>query len=205
MPVATREHVERACQVIEGSAAFCTDLRFQEVMAEELVDRGQESLWFMLPVFSCEALTGEPDRLEAAYHVAAAWELGSLASGTLDAWQDEDTENALWREIGARQAVNLAVGLIGLSFRILSSLAETERLPPPLVLALKRGFEDTLLRMVAGQHLDLGDDLDLEDYEAVALAKSGSLFRLGCWSGAMVAGASPGIAKQYGAFGERLE
>jgi geranylgeranyl pyrophosphate synthase len=100
--------------------------------------------------------------------------------------------------------VNLSVGLIGLSFRTLSGLVGAELLPPPVVVDLQRGFADTLLRMVAGQHADLGDDLGLEDYQAVAVAKTGSLFRLGAWCGAMVGGASPDIAEGYGAFGEAL-
>jgi geranylgeranyl pyrophosphate synthase len=77
-------------------------------------------------------------------------------------------------------------------------------LPAPVVVELQRGFADTLLRMVAGQHADLGDDLSLEDYQAVAVAKTGSLFRLGGWSGAVVAGTSAEVAARYGAFGEAL-
>ena len=58
--------------------------------------------------------------MQAALHMAAAWELGNLAAGALDAWQDGDTDDAQWRRVGARPAVNLAVGLMGLSFRTLS-------------------------------------------------------------------------------------
>jgi hypothetical protein len=95
-------------------------------------------------------------------------------------------------------------GRLGLSFRTLSGLVEAELLPAPVVVELQRGFADTLLRMVAGQHADLGDDLSLDDYQAVVEAKTGSLFRLGAWSGAVVAGASAEVAERYGAFGEAL-
>jgi geranylgeranyl pyrophosphate synthase len=58
--------------------------------------------------------------------------------------------------------------------------------------------------MVQGQHADLSDDLVLDDYAVVATAKSGSLFRLACWSGAVVAGTSADDADRYGDFGEAL-
>ena len=165
--------------------------------------RGPHPPWLALPILVHEAVGGE-ERLQPAYHVAAAWELGNMAAAQLDAWQDQDTDGALWQRTGPGRAVNLSVGLIGLSFRTLSGLAEAELLPAPVVVELQRGFADTLLRMVAGQHADLGDDLDLEDYQAVAVAKTGSLFRLGGWSGAVVAGASADVAERYGAFGEAL-
>mgnify|MGYP003681899213 CR=1 FL=1 len=169
---------------------------------------GPHPPWLSLPILVYEAAArkavGGEEGLQAAYHVAAAWELGNVAAAHLDAWQDQDTDGALWRRTGSGRAVNLAVGLIGLSFRMLVNLAEAGLLPAPVVLELQGGFADTLLRMVAGQHADLGDDMSLEDYQAVAVAKTGSLFRLGCWSGALVAGASADVAEQYGAFGEAL-
>ena len=51
---------------------------------------------------------------------------------------------------------------------------------------------------------DFLGSLSLEDYETVAGAKSGSLFRLGCRAGAMVASAPPEVVGQYGDFGFNL-
>ena len=214
MSISIGEHVEQIFQVMQNSLALCPDEPpgFRALAATLLDEhtsrlrrhaRGPHPPWLVLPILVCEAAGGQ-DRLQAAYQVAAAWELGNMAAAQLDAWQDQDTEGALWRRTGPGRAVNLSVGLIGLSFRMLADLAEVGLLPAQVAVELQRGFADTLLRMVAGQHADLGDDLGLEDYQAVAVAKTGSLFRLGGWSGAVVAGASADVAEQYGAFGEAL-
>ena len=208
------EHVEQICRVMQDSLTHCPEEPpgFRALAANVLDEhvtrlqrhaRGPHPPWGALPILVQEAVGGE-ERLQSAYHVAAAWELDNMAAAQLDAWQDQDTDGALWQRTSPGRAVNLSVGLIGLSFRTLSGLAEAELLPPPVVVELQRGFADTLLYMVTGQHADLGDDLDLGDYQAVAEAKTGSLFRLGAWCGAVVAGASAAVAERYGAFGEAL-
>jgi hypothetical protein len=214
MSIPIGEHVEQICRVMLDSLAHCPDEPpgFRVLAATVLEEhtarlrrhsRGPHPPWLVLPVLVQEALAGE-ECLQSAYHVAAAWELGNMAAGQLDAWQDQDTNGALWQRTGPGRAVNLSVGLIGLAFRTLSGLVEAELLLAPVVVELQRGFADTLLRMVAGQHADLGDDLELEDYQAVAEAKTGSLFRLGAWCGTVVAGASADVAERYGTFGEAL-
>jgi hypothetical protein len=214
-----RDMVENVCQLMLDSLAFCPKEppAFRELAAgvvSEHVARlvahasGPDPPWPSLPILTCEAIVGEDrgtgDPMQAVLHVAAAWELGNLAAGALDAWQDGDTDDALWRQVGAGRAVNLAVGLIALSFRVLSDLYETKLLPPAVVLEVKQEFESTLLQMVAGQHADLVDDLSMADYEAVTKAKTGSLFRLAAWSGARVAGADDPVAEPYAIFGETL-
>jgi hypothetical protein len=214
-----RDLVEKACQVMLGSLAFCPDKPpgFRDLAsvtisehASRLVAQasGPHPPWLTLPILTCEAITGECQggggAMQAVLHVAAAWELGNLAAGALDAWQDSDTDDALWQRVGARPAVNLAVGLMGLSFRTLSNLEEMGLLPTTIMPNVRREFEDTVLQMVAGQHADLVDDLSLDDYQAVTRAKTGSLFRLAAWSGARVAGADDPTAERYGIFGETL-
>ena len=214
MSIPIVKYVDQICQVMRDSLALCPDeppgwRALATTAVAEQTSRLQRSArgpyppWLTLPILVYEAVAGE-ERLQPAYHVAAAWELGNVAAAQLDAWQDQDTDGALWQRTGPGRAVNLSVGLIGLTFRILSNLVETELLPATVVVELQRGFAETLLHMVAGQHADLGDDLSLEDYQAVAVAKTGSLFRLGGWSGAVVAGASKEAAERYGAFGEAL-
>lgn len=209
-----RAYLEQACRAMLDSLDFCPrDLPGFRALAAKVItarvastlDRATEASppWLALPILTCEAL-GSTDRLPAACHVAAAWELGNLAAGCLDAWQDEDTEDAVWQWAGPGQAVNLAVGLIGLSFAALSGLATNELLPVAVALTVKGGFERTLVTMAAGQHADLADDLALGEYEDVARAKTGSVFRLGGWAGAVVAEAAPDTAERYGIFGEEL-
>ncbi len=198
------EHVERVHLIIGAGLTLCTVERFREALQPVLhsrLARGDKGVpWFMLPILTCEALGKD---LEPAYHVAAGLEIGRIAAGCLDEWQDHDTEDALWRAIGPERTVSLAVGMIALSLLTLVHLADLGA-EPALVLALQREFQVTLLHMSEGQYVDLGDDLSLEDYETVAGAKTGALFRLGCRAGAVVAGASAEIVGCYGDFGYNL-
>lgn len=154
----------------------------------------------MLPIFVCEALGGDA---EPAHHVAAALEIGRISAACLDEWLDQDTHGALWQTIGAEQTIVLATGMIALFQLSLSRLDDLER-PSATVSILEREFALSLLHMCEGQYADLGDDLSLGDYEAVAGAKSGSLFRLGCRAGALVAEAPAEAAALYGDFGQAL-
>lgn len=199
-----REHVKQVAKIIDDTLALCSTAGFRESLRAVIQGRHASAdaglPWFLLPIFTCEALVGD---MERAHHVAAGFEIGRIAAGCLDEWQDHDTEEALWLTIGPEQTVNLAVGMIALSFLAVTRLADLG-VEPALVLALRQEFETTLLHMSAGQHVDLSNDLSLDDYEAVAGAKSGALFRLGCRTGAMVAGASAETVERYGDFGYNL-
>ncbi len=200
------EHVHVVHQIIQENVASESSLQFSEfgmLMETVLADRAPatNSLpWLMLPIFACEALAGD---VNLAQHVAAALEIGRITAGCLDEWQDQDTDDALWRTIGPGRTVNLAVAMLPLSFLVLSRLSDIG-VEPSLVLSLQQEFHRTLLQMCAGQDADLSDDLSLDDYEKVAGAKSGALFCLGCRAGAMVAGAPLEIAAQYAEFGYNL-
>ena len=200
------EHVQIVHQIIQENMALESGMPlpgFRKLLETVLADRAPatDSLpWLMLPIFVGEALNGDADR---AHHVAAALEIGRIAAGCLDEWQDQDTDAALWRTLGPARTVNLTVGMLPLSFLALSRLSDLGA-EPLLVLSLHEEFHRTLLEMSAGQDADLSDDLTLHDYEQVAGAKSGSLFSLGCRAGAMVAGAPPDVIAKYGDFGCNL-
>ncbi|MCL7455474.1 MAG: polyprenyl synthetase family protein [Anaerolineae bacterium] len=200
------EHVQVVHQIIQEIPPLAGGLSFpgfRKLLETVLADRAPSAgnlPWLMLPILTCEALEGD---VSQAHHVAAAFEIGRIAAGCLDEWQDQDTDNALWRAIGAARAVNLALGLLPLSFLALSRLSDL-KLEPSLVLALHEEFHRTLFDMSAGQDADLRDDRSLHDYEQIAGAKSGSLFRLGCRAGALVAGAPVDVAGRYGDFGYNL-
>jgi geranylgeranyl pyrophosphate synthase len=204
-----RGHVEQTCHVLVDSLEFCTDDwafrgALEGLLTQTVARLAGESLpWLTLPILSCEALTDAHHHIQAAQHIAAAWELGNLAAAYLDAWQDHDTDGALWQEIGPERTVNLAVGLIALSLLSLSRL-DMFSFSASRIMEVQHKFQLTLLRMVEGQHVDLHDDLTLNDCQMVAGAKSGSLFRLGCWAGAFVAGATPEMASRFGDFGHNL-
>jgi geranylgeranyl pyrophosphate synthase len=199
-----REHVDRVHQIVGERLAQHAPAPFRAPLEAAFRDRlasgDKGTPWFMLPILTCEALGGD---VEPAHHVAAGLEIGRIAAGCLDEWQDHDTEDALWQAIGPERTVGMATGMIALSLLAVNHLAELG-INPGLVLALQREFEMALLRMSAGQYADLGDDLSLDDYEGVAGAKTGALFQLGCWAGATVAGAPVETAELYGDFGYHL-
>jgi geranylgeranyl pyrophosphate synthase len=198
------EHVERVHQIVgDRLAQHAMDpfrAPLEAVFRDRLASGNRGTPWFMLPILTAEALGAD---LESAYHVAAGLEIGRIAAGCLDEWQDHDTQDALWQAIGPERTVSLATGMIALSLLAVNQLAD-RGVEPTLVLGLQREFEVALLRMSAGQYADLGDDLSLDDYEAVAGAKTGALLELGCWAGARVAGASAETAQLYGDFGYNL-
>jgi geranylgeranyl pyrophosphate synthase len=199
----TDQHVETVYQIIQGVPVLDEGLPFSgfhELIEKVLGDRRPSAgslPWLLLPIFTCEALGGD---VRQAQQVAAALEIGRIAAGCMDEWQDQDTSNALWRTLGAARTVNLATSLIPLSFLALGRLAGLG-VKASLVMSVQEEFHRTLLHMCAGQDADLSDDLSLDDYERVAGAKSGSLFRLGCWAGAIVARASPEVVAHYDDFG----
>jgi hypothetical protein len=199
-----REHVKQVAKIIDDTLALCSAAGFREslraVIQGRLASADANLPWLGLPIFTCEALGGD---IERAYHLAAGFEVGRIAAGCLDEWQDHDTEEALWQTVGPEQTVNLAVGMIALSFLTVTRLADLG-VEPALVLALRHEFETTLLHMSAGQHADLSNNLSLDDYQAVAGAKSGALLRLGCRTGAIAAGASAETVERYGDFGYDL-
>jgi geranylgeranyl pyrophosphate synthase len=204
--VAMDERVEVVYRIIEENLAFCSsDLSpdFQRLLGVAINNKRpstEHPPWLMLPIFTCEALGRDA---EQAYHVAAALEIGRISAACLDEWLDRDTHGALWQAIGAEQTVILTTGMIALFQLSLSRLDDLET-PLATVPSLKREFALSLLHMCEGQYVDLGDDLSLGDYEAVAGAKSGSLFRLGCRVGALVAEAPAEAVALYGDFGQAL-
>jgi len=129
--------------------------------------------------------------------------MGRIAAGLLDEWQDGDTDDALWRTLGAERTVNLGHALVSLSYQAIERLADLGA-GPSLLNHLYEEFHQTSFHMSAGQDADLAGNLDLDEYERVAGAKSGSLFRLGCRAGAMIAGAAHDVVDCYSEFGYNL-
>lgn len=202
----TGEHITTVHHIIGETLASCRLAPFpdfQAALAATFDDRtpsAEKLPWLMLPIFVCEALEGD---VALAHYPAAALEMGRIAAGCLDEWQDRDTHGALWRVIGAERTISLATGTIALSLLALSRL-DNLGVEAEVILHLQREFHLVLLHMSAGQYADLDDDLSLDDYEAVAGAKSGTLSRLGCRAGAIITGAPAQVICLYGDFGYNL-
>ncbi|MBN1815126.1 MAG: polyprenyl synthetase family protein [Anaerolineae bacterium] len=200
------DYVDDVYRIISENLGFCRKALFPDLSAAlESVIAGSrpeasQPLWLALPILVCEALGGD---LEPASHLSAALELGRIAAGCLDEWQDQDTDGALWQALGAGKTVNLATALLALAQLSVSRLADLG-VEPRLVSSLQREFALTLLYMSEGQHADLSGCVSLDNYAEVAAAKSGSLLRLGCRTGAMAAGAAPETVACYGEFGREL-
>lgn len=200
------EQVEIVHGIIGENVAFCRASLFPDfagLLVTVLNDRAPSSdgpSWLMLPILTCEALGGDSERV---YHVAAALEIGRIAAGCLDEWQDQDTDDALWRTIGPAQTVNLAAAMIGLSQLSLTRLAD-HGVEPAMVVDLQKEFSLTLLYMCEGQHADLSNNVSLSGYGETVGAKTGSLLSLGCRAGAMVARADAETVTFYGEFGYDL-
>jgi len=204
-----RLHVKRVQQAIDDTLGYCSSGTFRTAVQAVLHDRfaadARAIPWFMLPILVYEALKGKENdgNVEPAYHLAAGLEIGRVAAGCLDEWQDRDTDDALWQQVGPEQTVNLATGMIALSMLAPMRLTELG-VGKAQILDLQVEFQLTLLRMSEGQYADLGDDICLDDYEVVAGAKTGALFRLGCRAGAIAAGAQTKTVATYGDFGYRV-
>jgi geranylgeranyl pyrophosphate synthase len=202
----TSEQTAIVREIIRENLAYCRASLFPdfaELLATVLsggAPSPDSSPWMMLPILTCEALGGDP---EPAYHVAAALEIGRIAAGCLDEWQDQDTDDALWRIVGPEQTVNLVITMIGLSQLSLCSLADLG-VDSAMIVNLQKEFSLTLVYMCEGQHADLSDNVALDDYARIVGAKTGSLTRLGCRAGAIVAGGDSQIVESYGEFGYHL-
>jgi len=198
--------IDAVYEIIHGSLVHCRAGAFpgfRDLLADTLQRRQpvpESHPWLLLPILIGEALGG---RAEPLSPVAAACEIGRIAAGCLDEWQDQDSEGALWRTLGGPRTVNLATAMLSLASLVLDGLVDLG-VPAVTALALRQEFDLCLLRMCEGQHADLGDELALADYETVAGAKSGSLFQLGCRAGALAAGAPGEVVEPYGEFGRHL-
>jgi len=120
----TDEQVSAVYDIIRQSLALCRSEPFPEFrrLVEKVVtDRTPSTKglpWLLLPIFTCEALGGDPRQ---AHYVAAALEMGRIAAGCLDEWQDRDTDDALWQAVGAERTVSLSTGMIALALLTLTS------------------------------------------------------------------------------------
>ncbi len=158
-----------------------------------------------LPVLCCQEASGDVCQ---AVPVAAAWWLLHLAAHVLDGIEDGEPDDALWASLDKPQALNAATGLI---FAAQRALADLPRLgvSASLALALVDDFGYTVLQMCAGQHVDLAvqntaTDLSLEQYWAIAAAKSGDFFALACRAGALLGTEDTHRVARYTEFGYNL-
>ena len=152
----------------------------------------------LLPLLVCEAAGGDPCR---AVPATAAWKALHIAAQLLDDVEDGDVERWSSASQDPPRIVNLATGFIALSNLVLSTAEGS--LDARLRLILLREFNQTVMQMAGGQHIDLSGagPSDLEMYFRMIGAKSGAFFALAARCGAMCADSGPALIDQYGQFG----
>lgn len=133
--------------------------------------------------------------------MAAAWVLLYTAAHLFDSVQDGDPADPWWQALGPGPAINVATGLLTSSWLVLGELGIQRQVVQQLV----QDFQQTVLRMASGQHLDLTDPRpSLRGAWAIAEAKSGTFFGLACRSGSRLAGAPQPMTDLYGEYGFNL-
>ncbi len=154
--------------------------------------------WLALPGLCCQAAGGDP---KDADNVAAAWVLLYTAAHLFDSVQDGDPADPWWQALGSGPAINVATGLLTSAWLVLAQL-EIQR---QVVQQLIQDFQQTVMHMASGQHLDLTDRRpSLRSAWAIAEAKSGAFFGLACRSGARLADAPRQVTDLYGEYGFNL-
>lgn len=161
----------------------------------------------LLCLLCCQAAGGDP---AAAAPVGAAIEL--LHNFTLihDDIQDRSRTRrhrpTVWALWGEAQAINAGDAMFALSQLALLEVAD--RLPSDSLALLLKAFNETTLRIVEGQVLDLGFEerpsVSVTEYLAMIRGKTAALTAFAAWAGALVAGADPDRLERFRRFGEAL-
>ncbi|MDW7981350.1 MAG: polyprenyl synthetase family protein [Thermomicrobium sp.] len=161
----------------------------------------------LLCLRSCYAVSGSA---EQAVAIAAAIEL--LHNFTLihDDIQDRSETRrhrpTLWALWGDAQAINAGDALFALSQ--LAALNAAEREERPRGIEIVRRFNETTLRIVEGQVLDLSfearDDVSTAEYLLMIERKTAALTAYAAWAGATVGGGAPETAERFADVGRVL-
>ena len=140
----------------------------------------------------------------ACEHVAVAWNILYTALYLLDSVEDGDLNAGPWAQWGPGAAVNLSTGLLATTGALLSRI-EDAGVGVAITQRVRAEFFHTLLNMTAGQHHDLTlNQPTLEQCWQIAEAKSGRLFGLACYAGALLAGVEEQLATACQQFGQIL-
>ncbi len=136
--------------------------------------------------------------------INCAWIFLYAAFYLLDKVEDQETGHVLFSQFGEGPATNLTTGLILNAGEILSTVGQ-EAQEFYIVQAIQADFYRLAAAVCAGQHLDLTvKEPDFETTWAIAAAKSGIFFSLGCKMGATLSGAVPEQVDAFARYGRHL-
>ncbi|HSH77929.1 MAG TPA: polyprenyl synthetase family protein [Herpetosiphonaceae bacterium] len=113
----------------------------------------------------------------------------------------------VWRLWGVAHGISVGDALCVLSHRALFQMANAG-VPASLILTIERYFDDMLLHINEGQHLDLSFerrfDIDEDDYLAMIERKTAALIAASLYMGALVGGGNVATAEALEDFGTFL-
>jgi len=136
-----------------------------------------------LPFLCCEANGVPPQR---SVGVTTAWFLLQVAAHLLDKVEDQELELVGSHLQSSGICTNLSTGMIFVAEWILNHL-ELDCVDAGAAWDIQRAFQETVLSVCSGQHLDLSIDTpDLPTCWEIAEAKSGSAFALACYAGTRI-------------------
>jgi geranylgeranyl diphosphate synthase type I len=159
-------------------------------------------------LLAAELVGGEPER---AVPAAAAVELVHNFSLLHDDVEDRsDTRHGrptLWTFAGEAQAINTGDGMFTLARLAMHRLLD-RGLPAERVLGAMRTLDDTCLRLVHGQWLDIGfetrSEVTIEEYLAMAGGKTAAMFSAPFAMGARLGGADERTVEGFADYGRAL-
>lgn len=141
----------------------------------------------------CEAFTGS---IERALSAAAATEFLHEFTLIHDDIQDGDRSRrhrpTLWTIVGARQAINAGDGLFALAQQAMLH-SHTRGVPAEIVLRTQQRFNEAMVHLCIGQHLDMDFEdrsaVTPEEYLTMIDGKTAALLAFAGEAGALMAGA----------------
>ena len=146
--------------------------------------------------------------VEQAAPAAAAVELvhgfSLLHDDIEDASATRRGRETLWRIAGVPHAINTGDGMFALARLAMHRLAD-RGLSQGRIIEAMRELDETCLRLVEGQYLDMSfeqrDDVTPDEYMAMAAGKTAAMFAAPFAIGAILGGADAQVVEAYRAFG----
>src|SRR4030042_696913 len=116
-----RQEVEAAIDLADMASPLREGVRCQLAQKGKVLHSGEGICWSILPLLVCEAICGT---YQQAVPGAAAIEFASAAGDAFDDIQDHELEDSIVGIYGREKALNIAVALLMLSQRAVTSLRD---------------------------------------------------------------------------------
>jgi geranylgeranyl diphosphate synthase type I len=161
-----------------------------------------------LVVLACRALGGSDEHaLPLAAGIQLLHDFSLIHDDIEDHSEQRRGRTTLWKLRGVELAINAGDGMFAIAHRALHRLSDVG-VAPATVLDVLRGFEETILRICEGQHLDLSGegrfDIDEARYLRMIRGKTAALLRAAAGLGARLATEDAAQVAALGDFGEAL-